>query len=439
MENKALIYGRSCLGPTTHLIHQSGLELIPIYENFCYAIALIRQRSVEGVTEGKELLERLYAFQAPKGLAWSGNFPLYLHEYPRCFCPLQSLKIATLLHQLLLEFSHVLSVPFKRKTRRVLKLLLDCACKRREEKPFTPIWEARYRVLIGETPLSNECASSSEWAEELITAQLQGREIETFERLIHPTMRVYCGPSERELQEKNEPIVSVLDAWAQRLSTPHESHLKAVSLIQPYSPRFWSGAVGNWQVRQMERGALCFAEQSVMKKDDRLAMRFIWMGSSLHSLVVATQDARVEIKETHEGLLARFDLPELEEVLDNDFFEVALYCDHSPETEIRIDGGRATLFQLGQMVSIQTPERNIHLRFEIEDGSGNFVGQLSRSNRPFQAVSSGEAYDWKISLRTLKRSAHVCLKLQICFDAEPHCQQPCPSHEVHCPRTAPTL
>ena len=75
MDNKAIHYGRSLLRPFTRLIHRNDNELIPLYDNFCFAIALIRQKSVEGVREGQALLERLYAFQAPKGLPCAGNFP----------------------------------------------------------------------------------------------------------------------------------------------------------------------------------------------------------------------------------------------------------------------------------------------------------------------------------------------------------------------------
>ena len=84
----------SALHPRTGFFHDN--ELIPIYENFCVAFHLIRQNKVAEVQEGRRLLERLFAFQAP-----DGNFPLYLHDYPRCFQSVMALRIAPILYHLL--------------------------------------------------------------------------------------------------------------------------------------------------------------------------------------------------------------------------------------------------------------------------------------------------------------------------------------------------
>jgi hypothetical protein len=126
---------------------QPGSDTIPAYENFCFALALIRQKSAEGVSEGKDLLERLYAFQAPDSTVWKGNFPTYLHDYPRCWNPLQSLRIAPLLKMLLRDFSHVLDSEFRAKTKAAIEQMLEHAEHQRSRRPFLPLWERRYQAL----------------------------------------------------------------------------------------------------------------------------------------------------------------------------------------------------------------------------------------------------------------------------------------------------
>src|SRR5689334_5032749 len=86
--------GRRRQSLRTRFIHDE--ELIPLYENFCFALALFRQKTAACVTEGKELIIRLLAFQAV-----DGNFPTYLHDFPRCFDFQMSLKIAPIFIYLL--------------------------------------------------------------------------------------------------------------------------------------------------------------------------------------------------------------------------------------------------------------------------------------------------------------------------------------------------
>ncbi len=437
MESNAIQLARSCLSPRTGFVHlfagQAGGDCIPIYENFCYAIALIRQKTVQGVQEGKEILLRLYPFQVMTE-AFYGNFPLYLHEYPRCYSPMQPLRVAALLQQLLKDFSHVLEESFKEKTRAVIERLVECARRRREEKPYDPVWERRYLALINQRAPVAECQSSAEWAEELITAQLLGVDTLRIAQLIHPALRVYCGPSEREAQDQSEPRLNALEAWANRASPPHPQHLEAIVAALPYPPHdLWSGEVNGWQVRQGDGFALSFSRNRVKGS----ALRYIWGGSSIHSLVILTLDAELEIIEDERGVSVYFDLPEMSDVEDNDLFEIALYCDLSEETTLRIEHKTGTIFFLSQEVQIQTPDRIIRLMFDLEEGTGDFVGQISRSNRPLQTQRDAfGAFDWKIALRTLRRSIRARMRLRLSFERATSCRSPFPSHADHCRQIA---
>ena len=88
-------------------------------------------------------------------------------------------------------------------------------------------------------------------------------------------------------------------------------------------------------------------------------------------------------------------------------FEVALYIDLSSETEIFVEGQKATVFQLGDRLSLVTPSLQIEIQFRLIEGEGNFCGHLFRSNRPTQIACKGpllhEAFDRQICLRSLRR------------------------------------
>ncbi len=407
----ALQFGRSCQSPRTGFVHlfmdQPKSDTIPVYENFCFALALIRQKTAEGISEGKDILERLYAFQAPEPTLWKGNFPVYLHDFPRCWNPLQSLKVAPLLRRLLRDFSHVLDSEFKEKTNRAIVGLLQHAEQQRTRRPLLPLWERRYWALQGKTTPCISATSSEEWAEELISSDLLGMSTDDFAKLVHPILGVYCGPCREEAQEGPSPKPTLLEWWTgAEANQPHPLQLELAALPDRHDlePTLWSGSINGWTVRQDQSVALSYSQEFV---------RCLWPGS--HSLVIPKMLGRSRIEEKERGVKLTLDLPEEFDVSQNDLVELAAFTDVSPETEIFINGQKASVFGLGDQVEIRTPNKTVTLTFNLIEGSGDFCGHLSRSNRPLQKSCKGEAlfeaFDWKIALRTLRRSAKSQLSL----------------------------
>jgi hypothetical protein len=130
-----------------------------------------------------------------------------------------------------------------------------------------------------------------------------------------------------------------------------------------------------------------------------------WRGSRLHSLVAENILQGVAV------------LPATFEMGRDDLFEAAYYCDASEDIEIFIDGKKGTVFTLGQTITIQSPEKTFTLLFELLRGEGEFCGHIFRSNRPGQIATTGvlqhEAFDWKIGLRTLRRSSDCAIRVQV--------------------------
>lgn len=343
----AVLAGQKRQSARTGFVHDE--ETIPLYENFCFALALFRQKTADSVNEGKELITRLLSFQN------ENNFPVYLHDYPRCHDFQMNLRVAPIFIYLLRDFAPVLG-ELKGKIEHALEKLLA-------KPPEKPSWENRYRACKN-LPLI-PVDTISDWTEWLITAQLAGQT--HFELPYDPSLQLFQLPT--EIQEKGEP-------------RPHP--IEWLLADGQFSPRL---------LRDHPHQLLCAPLYPITYTPTQApttSFRQYWQGATLHSLVA-------------KGLV--FDLPEGIEMGRSDLFEVSLFTDISPETQIFVEGQKATSFQLGDTVTIQTPQKTLHLKMELTQGTGDFFGHIFRANRPSQICKGYEAYDWQIGLRTLRRSS----------------------------------
>lgn len=116
----ALKAGRKRQSEMTRFVHycsehpEKSSETIPIYENFCFALALLRSRIAENILEAKALLEKLLAFQI------NSEFPVYLHEYPVCrYAGLKS-KLYPVIFFILRDFHAILGEKLREQLQAVL-------------------------------------------------------------------------------------------------------------------------------------------------------------------------------------------------------------------------------------------------------------------------------------------------------------------------------
>lgn len=359
MIDLAVAAGRARQSARTGFVHHE--ETIPLYENFCFAFALFRQKTTDSVTEGKELIERLLAFQAA-----DGNFPVFMHDYPRCFDFQMGLKVAPILIYLLRQFSGILG-----ELKAKIETAIEKAIVKRTDKLF---WENRFRACRGEPllPIDTTSFSPVEWTDWMITAQLAGQT--HFDLPYREDLQLLVTP--HELQERNEPQPNPVE-W--------------LLAEDNYSPRL---------LRDHPHQLWCAPLFPLTYTSDLPpSSRLLWKGTHvLHSLVAKT---------------LVFDLPEGVEMGRSDLFEALLYQNVSSETEIRVNGCKATTFQLGDTVTIITPTKTVHLRFTLTKGSGDFFGHIFRANRPAQVIKGYESYDWQIGVRTLRRSPSAQITLHL--------------------------
>lgn len=360
--NLAFTAGKKRQSPRTGFVHLE--DTIPLYENFCFAYALLAQKKAETILEAKELLLRLLPFQSQEG-----NFPIYLHDYPRCYDLCSGLKIAPLLIRSLKGYGHLLGAEFREKADLALKKILAFY----ETRELSPLWQFRYQVCRGEKPplLDTSNFSAADWWHYWVS--LQFLETPTCD-FFNPTLGLthYLAP-----QNGLEPaphLIESIFATHPRLTKDNPSHLQLAAL------------------EKVELIPKDTAEKVLFKDPYRL----YWQGVNLHSLVLEAPGAK-------DGVIP---LPATFEFGRDDLIEAAFFCDSSPETQILIDGRRGTVFTLDQPVTIITPSLTITIQFKILKGEGEFCGHIFRGNRAGQIASHNfETFDWKIALRTLRRSS----------------------------------
>ena len=119
----ALSAGKSRKSPQTGYLHhfyhlQNGQPhlTIPLVENFLFALALLRSRTVENIQEAKTILEGLLFFQNKiEGDPAKGNFPAYMHEFPSCKNYLTGIQVACAIYWILKQFHQVLGQDLKKR------------------------------------------------------------------------------------------------------------------------------------------------------------------------------------------------------------------------------------------------------------------------------------------------------------------------------------
>ncbi|HEX2579491.1 MAG TPA: hypothetical protein VHK67_03715 [Rhabdochlamydiaceae bacterium] len=354
----ALKAGRKRQSELTRFVHycpeypEKSSETIPTYENFCFALTLLRSRIAENILEAKAVLEKLLAFQV------NGEFPVYLHEYPLCrYAGLKS-KLTPVIFFILRDFHSVLGEK--------LRLQLQAVQGSLEE------------IVSPESP--------EEWAEFLILSQITEQDKTPALKHWDSSCLSFIGP---QRQERGEPALTLYDLflgewggkYSMRALQDHPAHLRA-SLVYP-------------------------AQITTTAPVQSLQRQFWGSGSPTHSSQLTTQGILTENEEGFHIILPEKDV--------QDEIEIAYFYNLHPDTIVTINHQKATSFQLGDAIQIVSKERQIELSFRVISGEGKFWGHLYRANRPGQLCCKGEdkheAFDGVIGLRTIKRNSQVEVSL----------------------------
>lgn len=479
----ALSAGRVYQSSQTGFVHlyygdiDSKAQTIPLMENVCFVLALLRSRLVEQIQEAKALLKKILIFQNQFSGPEEGNFPIYLHEYPHCRDPAAAILMLAPFYWILTQFGHVIGSDLKLQLEKAIGLALKhgMRCQQLKSFPFAihirlssaqwaygMLWEDEQLVKAGKKDLEELSHGQLEgWqttkqlSEILVGLQMIYPALsnspwqplwERMKQTWHRELAAYIGPCVREWQEREEPQVNLYDLFGgffscrfSRRATLAGPHQLFGVLIQSSSDKFHNhpdiqhltGILSRqkWELMSYpdEKRALTVLEKhesypaSVEKT--HTALRYIWGDSHrLHSFVC--QGGNVEkIKYSNDGksIILFFDLKDhpIDEVFHSKR-EVEFFVDFHPEFQFQLQGFAATTFELGQKIELTLGKQKLGMVFDLIEGEGSFVGHLMRGNRPSQIDLKGDkrfhAYDWTIFLRSIRRHNHSKLRATLTFE-----------------------
>jgi hypothetical protein len=409
-----LTAARSFQSPQTHYIHlnyesHERHDTIPLLENFCFALALIRSRLAENVLEGKTLLEKLLIFEV------EGNFPIYLHEFPQCKDRAFGLELLPIFHFLLGSFRATLGEPLATQIEMLIGRILSHAYKMHAQRPLSLSAEFRLKSYFEPhclplwTPQTPE-----EWADALITYQMTKSKNASLCHLLenslqkwHPQLCVFIGP---QFQERGEPKVTLFDllmghyhgVYSRRALECRRMHLLA-SLIQPFEEQ---------TKEPLLMDPLCHAIAP-----SSLPPFALYWGSplQLNSLTIEAQKSLCSIDKQDHVIEIAVTLPNQTLQEGTEAIELACFFNLHSEHQILINEGKATAFQLGQKIELCSGSHRFRLEISLENGEGTFFGHILRANRSTQKGKNlkFETFDWQIALRTIRRTENCSLKLRL--------------------------
>jgi hypothetical protein len=355
-------------------------DTIPTLENFIYAYALFRTKTVEHIQEGKALLEKLLAFEV------EGNFPVYLHEFPKCMDSRLPFQILPVFTYLLKDYSLALGDVWTRK----IKALLE-----------------RMTALLN-LQETNPPRSPEEWAKFIIQLQMKDEPFPEDKVLWNSKLGVFIQGCHQRWQEGYEPAVTLFDLFMDQcgkraLNSDHPVHLKA-ALVQPW--------------KKQSPKAVDDPFVALIDEKERQCLTFYW-GSleRVHSLVLEAKKGTWTIQESVNQWICTYSYDELVPS-EEESMEWAFYLDDSTDHNILISGQKATLFHPDDVVSIESQGVTVLLQVQVDSSQGTWTGHISKGDRSFQKSKTLPygGYDLKMGWRTLQRKPDskiaICIKVQ---------------------------
>ncbi len=471
LNDLAVACGKKRVSPQTGYVHHCYHALpeeisltIPLIENVIYALALLQTRTVENVTEARRLLEGLIAFHTQ-----NGQFPLYLHEYPECKDCYQGAHLLVPFYWILKQFHAVLGADLKEKMEKIVQQILTASLESMQTRDVPGsigIKIAAASIAFGRLngnaeqenrgkdfikmyePLSSMWFDPRCLAEMLTSLQMISPDLSILPgfwthlcNTWHTPSAAYAGPALRELQFKEEPQVTLYDLfWAsftgiypERVLRDQPFHLYA-ALIQPCEakpieknyPFQVQGELNGrtWLLYQNENLAYAFIEQKNVydpAKDKGFSpLRFVW-GSPKRVHTLTCQGGNNKLKNfTQNGSSLQFiaDLGDPVPLEDREKSrELAFFFDIPDSVKLTVDTIPVNTFRANDEVVVAADGTRFRLSFEIAEGEGQFMGHFMRGNRLAQLANKGvhrfDAYDWQLFVRTLRRSDHCSLRIQI--------------------------
>jgi hypothetical protein len=475
----ALAAGRKRQSPQTGFVHyfyhdleETVPQTIPCVENCYFILALMRTKTTENMTEAKVLLDRLLFFQNN-----TGNFPIYLHEYPHGKDRFLGAQILPVFYYILMEFSLVLGSELKQRLQSSSEMLLQDVLKAYEEKqPSYPLGlkvaaiAKAFGMHLKNIALQNRGEAllelyfkkglQSAWfipasiADICIALQLSYGGIEEspwkdfathLAQTWHRPTCTYIGPVLRQYQQFDEPQPTLYDlflgywtgSFSQRALKDAPFHLQAVlvhatdeALLELSYPIQVSGFLDQhpWFIYQEKEFGYSLLDPKILQNpayanafhplymvwgDQEKVHTFVCQGGNLEAIEFKPHANQIE---WISQLAPNYEVEDREKSR-----ELAFFFDIEPDVKITIHDETATTFHFTEEFVLRTSQLKVSLVVSLIEGEGDFLGHLMQGNRPSQHPLKGinryKAYDWQLFFRTLRRGK-AC-RLKSCLRIEP--------------------
>lgn len=366
-------------------------DTIPLRENFAYVLALLRTKQQDNVLLAREKLNALLHFEK------DGGFPEYLHAYPTPH-PQTSLYSLVFLYWILRDFGPILGSELHQSLRAYMERGLHFGKRNEENLSYTQRYLLKILAKTEKPVVTKERFTLSE-AIDLFMAYQIDPSLATQEPIRKiflywdETFSFYAGSKALYL-DKEDLEGCLLDLYMaekqkilpERLKKRAFYHLLA-SIIYPFE--------------EMEPTPFYSSP-----KEGSGSFTLLWGDKEKpYSLYLDGKQGEVKWKVVDSSLQVEMVLSDNKEI---DIAEVLLYVMKREEVNLYIAGKKATLFSLGDPITIETPEGNLSLSFQ---GKERYLGHQLLGNRPFQRASKGKsifkAYDFILGLRPLEKKGQM--------------------------------
>lgn len=418
-------------------------QAVSVLDNFLFALALCRLKTIEGVQEGKTLIEKLLAYQSSEGF-----FPGYIHEFPFIYDRHHGASLLPVLFLIHRYFHRVLGADISKKLLSAIERLLSATL------PELPLMSLPNRFRVGGALVGyGALVQSEEWVkqgnalldldslwdspskyipkhlgEAFSGALIAGGEKASdlfvwMKSLWHQELSCYSGPFTRVKFNKGEPEITLYDLYmiaeGNKIPSRFKKHdlgfLKAALLF----PNELAASTESFPARDMIIGKnySCSFLPEGEKALGRYPFVFQWgTEESLASLIFhAPLTEKVKFNGHDKIEIDMGPCPELE--TREPGRELYFYLTPKEDLKIRINGQTATTFRVGDLLTIENAHMKIELKFEAK--TGVFQGHISKACLPSEKDNFGknrfEGYQWQLLWRTISRDDNCPLIIHFSY------------------------
>lgn len=439
LNDLAVNSGRAIQSEETGFVHsfygksQAPHQAVSVLDNLLFALALCRLKTVEGVQEGKAILEKLLAYQSHEGL-----FPMYLHEFPFCYDRHHGAALLPALFEIYRHFHRVLGTEITQKLNAALEKLLTVGLTDCHQMSLPN----RFRLggaLVG----YGKVMQRQEWIDkghELLNLDLLFNHPSRFipkhlgealsgalladgdaadklqhwmKSLWHPALCCYAGPSVHTRFVEGLPEITLYDLYMLkevplRFKKLQNSLLQAALLFPKNEVE--GGTLENAVIR--EECSYAWVEENL---PNRYPFSFLFGNSELPaSLILSTVHP------------VQFDGKNLLQVVmgaipDTDYKdpgrEIFWYFNPTNNMKILVNGLPATTFRIKDVITIEDDTMKIQLIFNSSEGI--FQGHFSKAAAPTETQNMGKnrfcAYQWQLLFRTISRPNPCIVNIEFSY------------------------